>query len=603
MNHSWRFVCLLFALTISLSVSCLAQSNDEAIRQFKMAAKVKDYQKAALLSYELGKKFSDAGDKHEAIHYLNQSVTFAKKSGAYTQSLLSNHLLGTLLYNQGDYDDAAAILGTAAAMAKKAGSPDIEIESLVFQARSLGYLKRYKKAIEVLDEALILAIENGLTSGQLTCYELLSEYHKVNGNLRKSSEYSHLHSTLVALEENERRAAEKMSNLQSAIEREKEETYSQREILRQTQVALSGKDDSLHNATQSLRLVEKSVKHLEEVNQKRQMEIDLLSKEKQISDLQIQEQSARLQNEAMFRNFILAIISLGGTLAIVIVINYRKTVTVNKKLDLQNKNVKSSINYAKRIQEAMLPKKDMQQNVLKDSFILFKPRDVVSGDFYWFSPVKNEKAAPTGSDLAFGAIDCTGHGVPGAFMSMIGINSLNTIVNRGITETNRILDALHHEIRSALQQDVTGNNDGMDAALCIYRAERNALEFSGAKNPLVYIQNNEVFQVKGDIHPIGGSRTKNDHAFRKHEISIQTPTVAYLFTDGFRDQFGGSENQKFMSKRFTRLLLEIHQLPMAEQKQKLETAFEEWKGKNEQTDDVLVIGVRLNPGRSLASDI
>jgi serine phosphatase RsbU (regulator of sigma subunit)/predicted negative regulator of RcsB-dependent stress response len=593
MNQPLRFVSLLFTFFISVSIS-LAQSNDEAIRQFKAAAKEKDYHKAALIGYELGKSFADIGDQREAIQYLNQSVTFAKKGGSSTQSLLSNHFLGTLLYNFGNYDEAAESLGTAADLAKKAGSPDLQTESLILQARSLGNLKRYKKAIEVLDEALTLSLENGLTSSQLTSYDLLSDYHELNGNAKKSSEYRHLHTTLATLKENERKAAEKMSSLQTAIEREKEQTHSQQEMLRQTQVVLSGKEDSLHNATQSLRLVEESVKQLEEVNHKRQLEIDLLSKENQISDLRIQEQSSRLENEALFRNFILAMILLGGTLAIVIVINYRKTVAVNKKLDLQNKNIKSSINYAKRIQEAMLPKKDIQQNALKDSFILFRPRDVVSGDFYWFSPVRNGKSEQA-ADIAFGAIDCTGHGVPGAFMSMIGINSLNTILNRGITQTNRILDSLHHEIRSALQQEVTGNNDGMDAALCIYRSEKNALEFSGAKNPLVYIQNNEVFQVKGDIHPIGGRRSKNSHVFRKHEISINTPTMVYLFTDGFKDQFGGSENQKFMSKRFTRLLLEIHHLPMEEQKQRLENVFEEWKGANEQTDDVLVLGVKLNP--------
>jgi serine phosphatase RsbU (regulator of sigma subunit) len=238
----------------------------------------------------------------------------------------------------------------------------------------------------------------------------------------------------------------------------------------------------------------------------------------------------------------------------------------------------------------MLPKKEVQESLLQNSFILFKPRDVVSGDFYWFSPL-GEK----GSDLVFGAIDCTGHGVPGAFMSMIGINSLNSIINRGIVHTDQILETLHQEIRNALQQDVTGNNDGMDLSLCIYRSSDRVLEFSGAKSPLVYIQNGILNQIKGDVHSIGGSKSKPVQRYKKHRIPIDQPTMVYLFTDGYRDQFGGEENQKFMGKRFSNMLREIHHLPMQEQYAILNERFEDWKGSGEQTDDVLVMGVLLNP--------
>ncbi len=168
-------------------------------------------------------------------------------------------------------------------------------------------------------------------------------------------------------------------------------------------------------------------------------------------------------------------------------------------------SIKSSINYAKRIQEAMLPKHELQKRLLPDSFILLKPRDSVSGDFYWFTEMKSWY----NPDVIFTVADCTGHGVPGAFMSLIGINALNGIINKGIAETDQILSELHQEIRTALQQETTGNNDGMDVALCIYRKEKNTLEFSGAKNSLIYIQDNKLFQVKGE-HVV----TANLKAFR-----------------------------------------------------------------------------------------
>jgi serine phosphatase RsbU (regulator of sigma subunit) len=214
----------------------------------------------------------------------------------------------------------------------------------------------------------------------------------------------------------------------------------------------------------------------------------------------------------------------------------------------------------------------------------------VSGDFYWISEIKNEKC----NDVAFAAVDCTGHGVPGAFMSMIGIKALNGLINRGVTETDLILDALDLEIRTSLRQEVSGNNDGMDIALCIYRENEKILEYAGAKSPLVYIQDHQLVKVKGDAHSIGGRRKdQGGFTFKKHRISIEKPTVLYLFSDGYKDQFGGNDNSKFLSKKFNRLLLQIHELPMSEQMDILERAIEEWKGQIGQTDDILVMGFKL----------
>ncbi|HWZ22612.1 MAG TPA: SpoIIE family protein phosphatase, partial [Cytophagaceae bacterium] len=192
------------------------------------------------------------------------------------------------------------------------------------------------------------------------------------------------------------------------------------------------------------------------------------------------------------------------------------------------------------------------------------------------------------------AVDSTGHGVPGALMSMIGYNLLNMIASKNIFEADKILGELHKNVRFALQQYKNDNKDGMDMSLCVIDKDAKTMEFSGAKNPIVYIQDGELFHIKGDSHPIGGSQGDAKRTYTKHVISIEKPTFFYLFSDGYPDQFGGTESKKFMIKNFKELLLKIHTLPFEEQKIILDTTIEKWKGNHEkQIDDILVMGMMV----------
>jgi serine phosphatase RsbU (regulator of sigma subunit) len=260
------------------------------------------------------------------------------------------------------------------------------------------------------------------------------------------------------------------------------------------------------------------------------------------------------------------------------------------KIEDKNKNITASITYAKRIQEAMLPLKDKIEQTLDDYFILFKPRDIVSGDFYWFAQ-KNDK-------IIFTAVDCTGHGVPGAFMSMIGSEILTTIVNQGITTPSEILDYKNRYVRKALKQEQTDNQDGMDMSLCAIDKHNKIVEWAGAKNPLVYIQNKELFHLKGDMQSIGGHQLvkKAEKKFTNHKVSYaDAVTYFYIFSDGFQDQFGGPKGRKFMVKKLKELIYDNHQKPMKEQYIILNAAIENWMKNVEQTDDILVIGFKLIP--------
>jgi len=260
-----------------------------------------------------------------------------------------------------------------------------------------------------------------------------------------------------------------------------------------------------------------------------------------------------------------------------------KLASQNEEIQKINEDITSSIEYAKRIQTAMLPLESTIKNHLTDYFIFFKPRDIVSGDFYWFSN-KNNKSF-------IAAVDCTGHGVPGAFMSMIGAEILTNIVNnQEISDASKILALLNKYIIKALKQDTTSNQDGMDMALLVIDESEKTVEYCGAKNPLFYINKNEFFKLKASKQAIGGFQYDE---FERHIIKYESPAYFYIFSDGYADQFGGHDNSKFMVKRFRDMLFENCNKEMNEQKNILEKTILNWMAKNRQTDDILVIGIKL----------
>ncbi len=253
----------------------------------------------------------------------------------------------------------------------------------------------------------------------------------------------------------------------------------------------------------------------------------------------------------------------------------------------QNEEITASITYASRIQQAILPPKDSFVSV-PDHFILFKPRDIVSGDFYWIHEREDT--------IGWMAADCTGHGVPGAFMSMLGTAFLNEIVSTmKKLDSAAILDELKANVIKSLHQtgEVGTSQDGMDVALCLLDKKTKKLQFSGAYNALILIRNGELSEIKADKMPIGVAKDKRNH-FSKEEFIVQEGDCLYVFSDGYVDQFGGEKGKKFMKKRFKDLLLEIHDKPMQEQQKILDKEFLEWIGTDyEQIDDVIVIGVKI----------
>ncbi|MBL4654049.1 MAG: SpoIIE family protein phosphatase [Flavobacteriales bacterium] len=259
------------------------------------------------------------------------------------------------------------------------------------------------------------------------------------------------------------------------------------------------------------------------------------------------------------------------------------------EIEEQKKHITDSIHYAKRIQNAILPSNEYAANLLPNSFLLYKPKDIVSGDFYWMRNL-DDKAL-------FAAVDCTGHGVPGAFMSIVGHNHLNHAVNvSGARRPADILNALNQGVTSSLgqQQGENAVKDGMDIALCSLDYKTNKLEFSGAYNPVYLIRDREIIQFKGDKFPVGSFLGEELKTFKNIDIQLQKGDTFYIFSDGYPDQFGGPKGKKFKYKQFRELLLSIQDKEMGVQKVILDETIESWRGQIEQLDDILIIGVRIN---------
>ncbi|MGM0579227.1 MAG: tetratricopeptide repeat protein [Bacteroidota bacterium] len=270
-------------------------------------------------------------------------------------------------------------------------------------------------------------------------------------------------------------------------------------------------------------------------------------------------------------------------------IEYQKEELAEKSNSLADKNhqITDSITYAKQIQDSLLPQLPTIKEVLPDSFIFFKPRDIVSGDFYWFTQIEDK--------IAIALVDCTGHGVPGAFMTVLANSLLNQIViETGITSPDLIVSLLDQKIQQNLhqQQLENANTDGLDISLVMLDKKRKKLEYTGAKIPLYIFQNGEIEVIKPDRFSVGSTQQENK-VFSKKEVDYEAGNIIYLSSDGYQDQFGGPKNKKFMKKNFRNLLQSVGELSMSEQKNHIEESFIQWRGSKPQTDDILVIGFKL----------
>lgn len=342
--------------------------------------------------------------------------------------------------------------------------------------------------------------------------------------------------------------------------------------------------DSNMNVTTKKQINELAAKY---ESDKKQIEIESLKKDNALRDSEIAKKN--LLNWMLIGGALL-ILMLAGFIAF----RYTEKQKANKLLmdqkeiiELKNKDITDSIQYAKRIQDAMQPSRDLLARLFPEHFLLSMPRDIVSGDFYWF--MQDDER------IFLAAADCTGHGVPGALMSMVGLNMLGQIVReQHIYAPDKILGELHRRVVISLNTNIEKRSsmDGMDIGLLVVNKKNRTALFSGAVRPLVTVKHGFLEVYKGDRYSIGGIKDM-DTPFTLHELQLTPGSNVYLFSDGYADQFGGPDRKKFMLKKFHDLLTQVSGKPMQEQEKDIRETYLSWKGGNEQVDDVLVIGLRI----------
>lgn len=517
--------------------------DDLSLKYFLKVAKMAEEQnkpaRMAVAYNNIGIAYKDLGRYTEAKSYYEKALKEFEKSGFKIGIASVNNGLGIICHLVGD--DDAALVYYEKSMQNFRAINDTASESGILTNIGEVYntRKEYAKALECYLKSLKVAESYKNDGFRLNAYDGLSEVYANMKNYERAFYYMNRHLAL-------------------------KDTISDEEGMRQVQE------------------IEKRME-----NEKQEREIEILKQREEIQDLKVKSQSQKLQQSRIIIYSVAAALLVVLGLSFFLFKAYRQIQRTNIELAEKKKEIQDSINYARHIQEAMLPDVSLLGKYFPEGFGLYLPKDVVSGDFYWFNEYKGV--------MYLAVADCTGHGVPGAFMSMIGIDKLNqSLIDKQLEDPSELLSAMNISIKIALKQkdDQATSMDGMDIALCSYNKKTKILQFAGANRPLWLIRNGELIEFKPTKASIAGY-TENSQVYESHTIQMQTGDTIYTFTDGIADQFGGPERKKFMTKRLKEALLSIHRMPMSQQEAAVEKIFRDWKGSLDQVDDILLLGLRI----------
>lgn len=564
----------------------MSKALENYFKALKIFDELKLYGGQADCYNNIGLIYLNQHDLDKALSYLEKSEKYAELSKK--RFILDNPInnIGTVYYKKKDYKNALTYYYKAFELRKELGFNEGCIESLNNIANVHSILGDSAQALQNYRKALELSIaDRNEKSISITQFAMGSVY--AEKDIKKSLPF-----------------------LEEALSLA--EKIDLNEVKRDANKLLSDIYLKLGDPTKSLQHYKNFVtardSFFNEENTKNtvKLEMNYEFEKKEASIKAEQEKERAVAEEKSREQKIIIMLVISGLLLVTVfagllfrslkitrnqkdIIEAHKKLIENSKREVEekNKDITDSINYAQKIQEAILPAKEIKYRVFPDAFVLFQPCGIVSGDFYWFTE-KNGKRL-------IAAVDCTGHGVPGAFMSMIGNTFLNEIINeKGITQPNIILNELRDMIIKSLKQTGSGgqNKDGMDVSILSFDDKNNMVEFAGANNPLCLIRNGVATKINGDKQPIGYHDGKGS-PFTNHRIETQKGDSLYIFSDGITDQFGGKDGKKFKYKQFQAFLLSIQDKPMLEQEKLILELFIAWKGKLEQTDDVLVIGVKI----------
>lgn len=538
-----------------------------------------------VINYEMGKPLKRKDLFENAILQTEKAIQIYRELNIQEPLATNYGNLGSIYHDLEQYEKSRMFLDSAFKIGKATGNK-LSVSTALQEMggllcdeaektkntslynRALIYLK---SAIQMCDTVQDFSTKSNALCIEGRCYENLGQLEKAEQSYRLALDLS----TNLGLKETEKNTSFYLSGLYKKL----------------------NKPNEAYVFLQRYTTIKDTLMSSENRNIFTEMQTKFETREKEIENKYLKDQSLlkdnTIQKEKTIKKYLIVLVAMAVFMIFLMYrayINKRKSnkILMHQKhqIEEQKKEITDSINYASRIQSGMLPNYNKLNTFFADSFVLYKPKDIVSGDFYWFGEQNNK--------YILACADCTGHGVPGAMMSMLGNEKLNNILKQ-TQEPDKVLKLLNKEIRSTFSGSA-GNKiaDGMDIAFCSFDSTKRLVHFAGANRPLLLIRNTELKEFSPQKAPIGGN-ADSEQLYSSHTIDVQKGDVIYVFTDGYADQFGGEKEggKKFMTRRFKELLLEIQSLTMSKQRDMLEARFNEWKRGYEQVDDVLVIGVRI----------
>ncbi len=505
----------------------------------------------------------------------------AKKEAKPDLLAYAYNTLARLHYNKKNYNKSISYFEQALDLQRTQWSHDKIFEAYYNLGSTCLKLNKIKKAIEYFGKSLKEAelsqnidLQQSVYQALVVAYESDKDYKTSNVYLKKLHEIS-------------------VGAISTQIDLYRKEAHVQKQLVNRKTGELKNTQKELGHVSDDLVSSKETIDLLEEDTLRKQKKISSLNYQKALKDFQLKTKNEELEQQKMHNLQLLLALGIVIIMAIFVWVLFMNKRRLSLQLQSQNEQIKQqreaithSIEYASKIQMASLPPLNLFEQHFSDSFVFYRPRDIVSGDFYFLQKVHQY--------IVLAAVDCTGHGVPGAFMSMLGVAGLNDIIRRSeVTQANHVLEYLREHIKTSLQQTgKTGEQrDGMDMALVVIDTETMELQYAGAHRPILLVQNGQSTELKPDKMPVGVHR--KEEPFNNQKVNIQKGDCLFLCSDGFSDQIGGENQKTFKSTQLKQLILSNVHLPMRQQSQILETSFDQWKAQNKQIDDVLIMGVKI----------
>jgi tetratricopeptide (TPR) repeat protein/serine phosphatase RsbU (regulator of sigma subunit) len=562
----------------------------KALEHYAKALKIEeergDKQGAAGTLNNIGMLYQNQEEFESALDYFTRSCNLYKEINTKRGIAITLNNMGGINRSMGNIEKARELFKQSLKIREEINDKKGISGSLVSIGISYQNDGDYDTAIDYFNKSVKISADVGNKIELSNAYINLGLAYKDQGLFAKSIDYGN--QALALGQEsgdiiNVKRAAESLIESYKA-------TNNHKQALKMFELYITSKD-SIQNEANQKEMIRQEYKY----DYEKQHLSDSLGfkREKEVEQLA---HDAELEKEEQQRYVLyggLGFLLLLGGMAFrgyqrkrkdnILITEQKEEVELQKEIvEEKNTEILDSITYAKRIQEAILPPTRLVKEWLPNSFILYKPKDIVAGDFYWMENI--------GDTIIFAAADCTGHGVPGAMVSVVCHNAMNRAVREfGLREPGKILDKTRELVVRTFEKSEEEVKDGMDIALCSMSG--NKLQYAGANNPLWIIRNGEVLETKATKQPIG--KVDNPQPFTTHTFELQQGDVFYIFSDGYVDQFGGRKGKKFKAKAFRELLLSIQDRNMEEQRMLINEAFEQWRGDLEQVDDVCVIGVNV----------